>query len=676
MAEKITAKKQLYLAIPLVIAAVIIALILPRKGSFGLEYTKGTIWRHDNLTAAFEFPLLKSQDEIKREKEEIEAKKALYFIYSENIGDEAIARIQATDLGRFENRKREIISTVAEIYADSGIIAEEFASNTGRLIFIKRGKQTIKLPIDEVYAHSEAIDEASYSLYSILGDSSEVVTTQLKNINFITPNLIFDEVTTSMALQSALNNVSPTKGLVKGGTLIVKNGDIITEEVASYIESYKEEYNKHVGYNGPIWLLWLGNSLMALIMMILFALFIQSYDQKTFGRINRYYYLITIFVLMVITIILCDRFLKEYFLAIPFVIFALYLLAFFKRSIIIPTYVLALTPMLILDEYGVQAYLLNLLAGCVGIYSFQYFYKGYQQFITSILIFLSMSLIYATANLVNGRVFEPMAFVFFAISSVSTILLYPLVYIFEKAFNLVSSSRLKDLCETSNNPLLRELSTNASGTFHHSEQVANIAAAAAAQIGADVDLVRAGAMYHDIGKLYAPNCFVENQAQGDNSFHKDLTPAESAAAIIRHVQEGVEMAQDHNLPKVLIDMIRTHHGTTTANYFYTQYLNAGGSEEDKHLFTYPGPTPKSKEEVILMICDTLEAASRSLHDYKPATLEQLVENIFDQKMDEGQFGEAEISLEDLQILKTFLPKYLSDSFHGRIAYPKRKKNNK
>ena len=250
---------------------------------------------------------------------------------------------------------------------------------------------------------------------------------------------------------------------------------------------------------------------------------------------------------------------------------------------------------------------------------------------------------------------------------------YPLIYLFEKMFGLVSNSRLRELCDT-NNPLLRDLEQKAPGTFQHSLQVMNMADACARAVEANVLLVRAGALYHDIGKMLNPTCFIENDSLSGNGphYHDGLTPKESAIAIIKHVSDGLELAKEHNLPDLVTAFIKTHHGTSNTGYFYAKYLNEGGDPKDVDCFFYKGAKPRSKEQVILMLCDSVEAASRTLKDNSPETFSEFVENIVESKIIMGQLDDAELSIRQLNTVKDVLKSYLAQIYHERIAYPPRK----
>lgn len=300
-----------------------------------------------------------------------------------------------------------------------------------------------------------------------------------------------------------------------------------------------------------------------------------------------------------------------------------------------------------------------------------FFNKGWQQFVTALCVFVSLLIVYMGFRLIDGvKGFDDFTTIFFMfLGSFLIVAGYPLVYLFEKIFMLVSSSRLVDLSDTNSKPLL-ELAHKAPGTFQHCLQVMNMADAAAKAIDADVPLVRAGALYHDIGKTLNPQCFIENDSTGTN-YHQGLSPQESARDIIKHVPDGLALADRYKLPGEIKQFIDTHHGTTCTAYFYNKYLNAGGDPDKAEDFYYKGTKPKTPEQVIVMLCDTLEAASRTLKDYTPKSISDLVEGVVKSKMSAGQFENADITLKDLNTIKGVLKDYIQQMHHARVVYPKR-----
>ena len=317
---------------------------------------------------------------------------------------------------------------------------------------------------------------------------------------------------------------------------------------------------------------------------------------------------------------------------------------------------------------------MHLMAGFMGLYIFKNLDKGWLQFVGSFIIYLIMVVVWIGFSLFFDTMGDWHLLLYIALGAGLAIAGYPLVYLFERMFGLVSSGRLVELSDTSNT-LLRLLADKAPGTFHHSLQVMNLADAAARAVDADVPLVRAAALYHDIGKINYPQCFTENEVPGVK-VHDGLTPKESARLIIKHVSDGLELAEKHKLPKVLKDFISSHHGTTCASYFLTKYLNDGGDPEDVADFQYDGQKPVTKEQVILMLSDGVEAASRSLKDYSNESIAKLVDKIVDGKAQDGQLDNADITLKELNIIREVMKSFVQQVYHSRIEYPKRIKASK
>ena len=314
-------------------------------------------------------------------------------------------------------------------------------------------------------------------------------------------------------------------------------------------------------------------------------------------------------------------------------------------------------------------------AGGVALVAFSFLNRGWHQFLNALIIFISLLLVYVAFRLLENINIEALDYnilLYLFLNALFVVAAYPLVFLLEKIFGLVSGSTLKDLADT-NNTLLQELARKAPGTFQHSLQVANLAARAVTAIGGDYLLVRVGAMYHDIGKISNPQCFIENAAPGVN-YHAGLSPMESAQEIIKHVEDGVEIAKKHNLPQIVIDFITSHHAKSQTMYFYNQYCNQGGDPDKIDEFTYNGTYPTSKEQVVVMMADAVEAASRSLKDYSAESISNLVDSITKQRLTEdSQLVQADISIKDINIVRAVFKKHLQEIYHARIAYPKRNK---
>ena len=364
------------------------------------------------------------------------------------------------------------------------------------------------------------------------------------------------------------------------------------------------------------------------------------------------------------------------FYMMPFTLISLYLLAFFSRRMVFSVYFISLLPMLIFAPNGVELFMVYLVAGCVCIFVFGFFNRGWLQFVTALIVFAVMTVVWGAFRLVDGveGLRDYSTVLDLGLAALLSVAGYPLIYLFEKIFKLVSNTKLTELCDT-NNTLLRTLADKAPGTFQHCLQVMNLADAAARSIDANVLLVRAGALYHDIGKTANPQCFTENETSGIR-YHAGLTPKESAQEIIRHVSDGLAIAEKNGLPGIIKEFIVSHHGTTGTGYFLTQYLNDGGDPDDVAEFYYDGVKPVTKEQVILMICDAVEAASRSLKEYSQQNISSLVDRIVDGKAKEEQLSDADISIRDINRMKEVIKSYLMQMYHSRVSYPKRKENQK
>ena len=669
---------------PFVILFVVLTLILPRSAKFGYDYKKGSSWKYETLVSQFDFPIYKTKDQIQQEK--LNSSDVIpYFKFSEEITNKNITSFENLNIA--DASLKSYLVAEARAMFNAGITSDDavkYDRKSGTLsddiLIVQKDKRANRLPFSEVYRQDEAKtilnDRVSVKFPSINVDSLFRV---CGVADILTPNLVFDRQTTELVSTESDSYVSPTLGFVSTGQLIVSEGEIITAEIEQMLDSYKIEYEANVGYSGSKVSLWFGNMLIALFLVIVLWLAIFYSSAKIlFCQPNELMYLLFIFLLATIGALTVGKNDYQYLYLVPFTLAALYLQAFFKNKVIISVYFVSLLPLLIYCQNGAFLYFLFSTSGLVSIYFFKYFGKGWKQFICALISFLVMLLVYVGFRAVNIVNDEPgRAVLFLFVGSFISVAGYSAIFLFEKLFNLVSNTRLVEMCDTEN-PLIRDLQVKAPGTFHHSVQVMNMCEAAARSIGANVPLIRAGALYHDIGKVLNPLCFVENERVAeiqpeDKGYHSDLTPQQSASDIIKHVQYGLELAEKHRLPAPIKDFIASHHGTTMATFFYNKYVNEGGDPARKDLFTYPGKIPVSKEQLILMICDSVEAASRSLKENTPKAYSDLVEKIVESKMNEGQFEISEISISELGVVKETIKKYLSQLHHQRIEYPKMKK---
>lgn len=668
--------------IPLVVLFLVLTLIFPRTAKFSYDYRKGSPWSHETLLAQFDFPILKTDEQIREEKSRSKSVVIPYYRYRQDIVDNCRKAAEGIDMGGYSYLRPLIVASMDGIYSngvvpDEGVKLDGHSDPSGAVLYIQKDKRAGKKPVSEVFKESEAknrlLSDIAAKYPRINADS---VLRSAGIYDFIVPNLEYDPKTTELVRSESSNQVSTTQGFVSAGQLIVSEGEIVTAEIAQMLDSYKVEYENSMGYGGPRILFWLGNAFIAFALVLLFFLMIYFLNRRLFMDHRKFWYLIFIFIIASVLALIINKFAPRCLYMVPFTLTALYLEAFFKNKVIFPICCVSFLPLLVFAENGVVLFVMFLLASIVAVFTFRFFNQGWQQFIMSGIVFVSILVTYFGFRMIDMVNDDPyMAVLYMFIGSMLIVAGYPLIYLFERMFNLVSSSRLRELCDT-NNKLLRELEHKAPGTFQHSLQVMNMCDAAARAIDANVLLVRAGALYHDIGKMKNPLCFIENESMSPKGvhYHEHLSLKESARAIIKHVSDGLELAAENRLPDVIQDFILTHHGTSNTSYFYNKYLNEGGDPNDVSDFFYKGRKPQTKEQIILMICDTLEAASRTLKDNSAATFSVFVENIVASKMKIGQFDQADISIKDLNTVKETLKAYLSQIYHERVVYPQRKNN--
>ena len=655
---------------------------MPRTAKFNYDYKKGSPWPYESLISQFDFPILKTEEQIQAEREQSGSIVVPYYRYSEEVSSSVVKKVQSLDLGGYNSLRPAVVTRLADIYA-KGVISDGMvkleqgsAQVSQDLIFVQRNKRALEYPLTEVYKVSDAKDQLVAELAknhpSVNLDS---LFRRTGVYEAIVPNLLFDKSMTELTHADSDDYVSPTLGYVKAEEKIVSKGEIVTAEVAQILDSYKEEYNKVFGYDGPRIFLYLGNVLigLALVVILYFCLFFAN--PLIFADNKRYLYLLSVFLLAAVVTFIIERVSPGLMYMIPYPVFALYLLAFFRKRVVLPVYMVSLLPLLIFCGNGMELFVMYLTAGAVAIETFDHLSKGWLQFLNAAIIFGVEVAVFLGFRLIDAGSTSIwwVNVIQLLVGALFTVAFYPLIYLFERIFNLVSQTRLIELAYT-NTPLLQELAAKAPGTFQHCLQVMNMVDAVGRATDANVPLLRAAALYHDLGKMANPLCFIENESTipGAAKYHAGKTPKESAADIIRHVDDGLALATEHRLPEEIKAFIRTHHGTSATAYFLNQYLNAGGDPSDVQDFYYHGQKPTSKEEVILMVCDSIEAASRSLKEYTPEAFDGFVERIVAGKEKAGQLEDADITIHDLNLMKRMLKTYLQQIYHGRVAYPKRR----
>jgi len=675
---------------------IIVLLIFPLEGKFRYEFRKGKPWLHETLIAPWDFPIRKSEAELKRERDSILFSFAPYFNF-----DSAVTRYNIAEFSKYLNSlspgepgqtvtqqpfnalRGQLLSALTDIY-NNGIIepsdiTDAVLQNNGRITVV-RGKVATETSLDRIYTQKDAyqnINAFRNSLASELesrGRPAEADFARSITIHeYIRPNLFYNDETNSALRDRILRSVSPSKGLVQERELIINRGEIVDTYKFQILESLRAEYEKRLGRYGS-WFIVAGRFILISACYIVLYLFLYHFRREVLEKVHKTLFIILLILLFVI--------ITRFVVAMPNV--GIYLIPFGIIPIIIRTFydsrlalfILLVTIMIagFLVPNSFEFIFMTFIAGVVAIFSLSNLYRRGRLFFSAMMVVISYSAVYFGIGIIQEGSFSGLSwnnYGWFAGNGALLLLSYPMIFLFEKTFGFLSDATLFELSDT-NQPLLRRLSEEAPGSFQHSIQVANLAEEAARTIGANHLLVRTGALYHDIGKLNQSEFFTENIPQGINP-HESLSPEESAKLIIDHIERGVDIARSYNLPGQIIDFIRTHQGTTRAYYFWHKYREANpDSEVDESLFTYPGPKPFSKETAVLMMTDAVEASSRSLEEYTKESVSAVVDAVIDNQIRDGQFTDAPITFQDISVIKEVFKKRLINIYHARIAYPARK----
>ncbi len=670
-------KRRIYRNISFVV--ILLALVIPNKGKFRYEYQKGRPWLYESLVAPIDFPVLKTVAELRKEREELSSSVVPYYNYKEGVDDEQIKLISSNLVLPEDDSiiTSYLYSSIKNIYS-KGVIDEmpDTLYSKGVVAIVKYGKPTLH-PLRNLFTPGEASAQLKKMMSDKFPGADELILRALPSQS-LPVNLFFDNNMTQLVLKNQIADISPTKGVIYTGQLIISNGESVTAESEQLLDSFKAEYELSMGFSGSFLLLKLGYALIIMLIILILIVVIYYLDREILKEPNRFNFILLQFILVVIaTVVVMDTG-QEYLMVFPFSVIALYLTSLYYSKIVIPVYMTIMLPVVFIATGGFELYFLNIVSGTAVFYTFQYLDRGWRQFVNSLFVFVTLSLTYLTLRMVEDGSLESvtrLTFIYFAWNSVLIIAAYPLLYLFEKIFGLLSNSRLRDLSDTTTT-LLSSLAEKAPGTFHHSLQVANLSESAAREIGAYALLARVGALYHDIGKMSNPPFFIENLPAGESSLHSDLPGEESAKIIIQHVDEGFLIARKARLPQMVIDFILTHHGKTQVGYFYNKYVNSGGDPANIAQFTYKGELPKTKEQVIVMMADAVEASSRSLKDHSRESVCALVDRMIDERIAEKQLIDADISIKEIYAIKEVFKQRLGQVYHSRLKYPERKKGVK
>jgi putative nucleotidyltransferase with HDIG domain len=672
-------KKQslIYKVFLFIAATVLVIYLLPKGGQFKYDFQKGKPWQYENLYAPFSFTIKKDAEVLEKEKEEIRLNATPYFDYDVSVVQESRNKFEQLLDENYVDSLYSIPKATYKRYGERvldaiyeyGLTHEIHPYASDRLIYLKKGNEIDEIAYKQIYKEEDVLKtmEVETADYRNFEDIRLFLKVLLERS--VSPNVTEDSRLTEASIQSEINAINPNRGIIEKGGRIIAKGEVVEGDTYQILDSLRNEYKSQVwSKSNYIWLL-VGYSVLVSLVFLMLFLFLKKYRKQIFEHNTKVTFIFFNVVLMVFLTTLVVKIDAAFVYVVPLCILPLILKAFFDPRLGLFVHVLTLLLLGFVVPNSFEYLFLQIIAGIVTILTISELYKRANLFISVGQITLIYIIGYFAFVLIqegNIQQLELKNFGYFILCGLATLFAHPLIYFYEKIFGLVSDVSLLELSDT-NSKLLKELSNKAPGTFHHSLNVANLAEAAANEIGANSMLVRVGALYHDIGKMTNPTNFTENQLNTLNA-HNELAPKESAAIIIDHVIHGIEIARKNKIPDRVIDFIRTHHGTSLVYYFYKKEkeLNGTANEED---FMYPGPIPFSRETAILMMADSVEAASKSLKEPTSSKIDVFVEKIIDKQMETGQFLNADITFKDIQVIKKVLKKKLNNIYHLRVEYP-------
>lgn len=679
--EDITWRDILLRSAIVIITVLVIVWLMPRDGRNYVYAEQGKPWKYADLTAPFDFPIYKSEQMIQKEKDSLMKEYQPYFYYNKEVEGNMVRKFVTDFSGGIPGLSDDYISIIAnrlhKIYQTGIVSSPEYsrlAKDTTQCIMVADGKNATSIPIVRFFSTKKAYEQL------FLDNILEQHRSQLQKCNlnnYITPNIIYDKERSDESLQDMQKSIPLALGVAQKGQKIIDRGEIVTEAKYRIIESFQKENERRNSNTTQQQLTLCGEALYVLLIMVFFTFYLTLFRKDYFEKarnVAMLYSLIIIF--SIITGVMVRNTIAHVYI-IPYAMVPIFTRVFMDSRTAIITHLTMILVCAIMLQHPLEFIVVEMVAGLAAVYSLRDLQFRSQLFKTAILVTLVAMLMNFAFDLIRMKEFEEFDMSYYNYLIINGILLlfaYPLLYLMEKTFGFISDITLIELSNT-NNPLLRRMSEVAPGTFQHSIQVGNLASEIANKIGAKAQLVRTGALYHDIGKTINPIYFTENQS-GINP-HEDLSLIESAQIIISHVTEGMKLAERNNLPSIIKDFISTHHGHGKAKYFYLKYKNENPDDQvDDLLFTYPGPNPFTREQAILMIADGVEAASRSLPEYTEKNIRDLVNRLVDGMVNDGFFRECPITFRDITYAKTVLCEKLKTIYHARVSYPVDKNANK
>lgn len=658
-----------------IVVVLLLVYFLPRETKFGYEYEQGRPWRYNSLIATFDFPVYKTPDEVKAERDSALSQFQPFYTEDVQIAQRQIAAFEtAWRAGRFGDVPAHCLNHVDKMLRgvyEAGMVPSADLSQMAKErtpgVRVVEGTEAVTRPITELYSTRSAYE------YIVYADTINFPRELLArcNINeYLSPNLSIDSAKTSAVREDLLAAVSPASGMVQSGQRIIDRGEIISAEQYKILQSFERETVRRNDPSKGMWQVVTGQVTFVLCVIVAFVFYLRLFRREYLRSPHSILLLSSLIAIFpLITYAMVDqKFLNVYM--VPYAMVPIFVRIFMDSRTAFMTMVCSVILSSLALHSNYEFVIVQFMSGMTAIYALRDLTERSQLLRVALAVFVTSSAIMLGYDLSQGIEFSHLdrsMYVYNAVNGVLLLFAYPLLYMIEKLFGFTSSVTLVELSNT-NNSVLRRMSKVAQGTFVHSLQVANLAAEVADKIGAKPQLVRTGALYHDIGKMLNPAFFTENQT-GVNP-HDELTEERSAQIIISHVTEGLKLADKYHLPKVIRDFISTHHGRSQVKYFYIQWKNKHqGEEPDAKLFTYPGPNPFTREQAILMMCDAVEASSRSLKEFTEESIKELVNRIIDGQVQAGYFRECPITFRDIADAKRVLAESLKTIYHTRIAYP-------
>jgi putative nucleotidyltransferase with HDIG domain len=674
---------EIYKGVLFVLAIGFIVYIFPKQGKFKYEFQnlKGKPWHHEDLIAPFDFSIKKTKEELSTEKiEAIKSSKPYFRINKAEIKKkkDVLEKDFDNNWTLKNNKLKENSLKIANHILDSLYLKGIIENNpiienkpADFSIYILNNNVAEEYELKDFYTVKTAYNFIQTELQKNKNSISvEFVRPYLENA--ISHSIFYDKATTDKVLQQTLNEIAPSRDIILKNQRIISKGEILDPTKFQIIQSLRDEYEQQAGDSNNYYFILLGQIVIVTLCLSVLTVFLLFFRNDIFLDNTKITFILILICLQVLMsdIAINSQAFSIYLL--PFCILPVIIRAFYDTRIALFVHLVTVLIISFIAPNRFEFAFIQLLGGMVAIFSIVNMRNRSQIFLSSIIIFFTYSISYIGITIIQEGGIDVISgydFAWFGISALLTLFSYPLIFIFEKLFGFISDVSLLELSDT-NGKLLRELASRAPGTFQHSLQVANLAEEAIYTIGGNALLVRTGALYHDIGKMDMPMYFIENQAHGINP-HEDLNFDESASIIIDHVIKGVEIAKKNKLPEQIIDFIRTHHGTSITAYFYRSFQNAFPEEKiDESKFHYPGPIPFSKETAVLMMADSVEAASRSLKKYDAEAIDNLVEMIINKQIEQEQFVNADITFKDINTLKKIFKKKLMNIYHVRVEYPR------